>query len=162
MMAKRIVPTNPVTQLPPTSEVIGADLFNRIVDLVFQEGEKEEDGKGYKLCVEAQSVSVPAEIGGTMPGFCTFGKESCIARVYFCAGLGSFKDAEWETLLELNLRAVLSGMCSGEFAEEMTTEIKVECDHLPTEKTHEILFKVRDEIGVENIAKLFGYKGGVQ
>ena len=144
---------NPVTQLPPTSAIIDADLFNRIIDLVYEKGEEDDDHSGYKLRTDTHVVIVPAQIDGTMPGFCTLGNESRVTRVYLCAGLGSFKDDEWETVLELNLNAFFSGMVPDEFEKEMIGELHVACDHLPVEKRQEIFFKVRDEIELEDIKK---------
>jgi len=158
MKAKQKIPPNPVTQLPPTSGIIDAGLFSHTCDFVYENGKKE--GDSYVLRTGSWTVFVPLKIGAEMPGLLTMGAHSRIARLYICAGLGDFKSEYLEDILYANTRAVLSGLVPEEFAEELLEEIEVETSHLPTEKTREIAFKVRDEIGVDKIAEVFGYKGG--
>jgi len=160
-MATKTIPTNPVIQLPPVSGIIDADLFSSTYDFVYENGKKEKDDS-YVLRTDSFVVYVPTKIDAKMPGLFTMGAHSRITRLYICAGLGDFKSEYFEELLYANAHAVLSGLVPEDFAEELKEEIEVETSHLPNEKNQEILFKVRDEIGVDKIAEVFGWKRGDQ
>jgi len=146
-------PSAALPQLPSTSGIIDAELFSRTCDFVYENGKKE--GDSYVLRTGFWAVFVPLKIGAEMPGLFTMGAHSRITRLYICAGLGDFNSDYLEDILYANTRAVLSGLVPGDFAEEMVEEIEFETSHLPAEKTREIVFKVRDEIGPEKIREMF-------
>ena len=160
-MARQKIPPNPVIQLPPVSGIIDADLFSRTYDFVYENGKKEKDDS-YVLRTDSFIVYVPTKIDAKMPGLFTMGAHSRITRLYICAGLGDFKSEYLEDIFYANTQAFLSGLVPEDFVEEILEEIEVETSQLPDEKTQEILFKVRDEIGVDKIAEVFGWKGGAQ
>ena len=161
-MADQKIPKTSVElpRLPRTSGIIGAALFSRTCDFVYENGKKE--GDSYVLRTDSWAVFVPLKIGAKMPGLFTMGAYSRITRLYICAGLGDFKSEYLEDIFYANTQAFLSGLVPEDFVEEILEEIEVETSQLPDEKTQEILFKVRDEIGVDKIAEVFGWKGGAQ
>jgi len=152
------LPSVALPQLPRTSGIIDAELFSRTCDFVYENGKKE--GDSYVLRTDSWVVFVPLKIGAEMPGLFTMGAHSRITRLYICTGLGDFNSDYLEDILYANTRTVLSGLVPGDFIGEMVEEIEFEASRLPAEKTREIVFKVRDEIGVDKIAQVFGYKGG--
>ena len=158
-MAKQKIPSNPVTELPPTSGIIDAGLFSRVHDLVIQEGKK--DGDSYFLETEQRVIFTESKPSHNNAALIVFDRERHIGRCFGCRGLQEDLSEVMEPVLEYNTFFFLSCRVGEGHYQEMLDEIEVDCSYLPTEKKREIAFKVRDEVGVDKIAELFGIKGGV-
>ena len=153
MMAKQKVHPNPVSQLPPTSGIIDAVLFNQVHDLILTTGKVDEDG--YFLQAEKKRIYAGPKLGKGNAALLTIDVASLIARVYGCRGLQDDMSECMEPCLYRNTLMFLGCRVPEEFQDEMLEEILCECSYLPDEKKREIAFRARDEIGPETIREMF-------
>ena len=153
MMAKTKILPNPVTQLPTTSGIIDAVLFNQVHDLILTTGK--EDGDAYVLETDRLIIHTDFKPTANEAIMLILDKSTLISRVYGCRGLQEDMRECMEHSLYHNTLMFLGCRVPEEFMDEMLKEIECECFFLPTEKKREIAFKARDEIGPEKIQEMF-------
>jgi len=153
MMAKTKILPNPVTQLPPTSGIIDAVLFNQVHDLILTTGK--EDGDAYFLDTGKQHIYTGAKLAKGDAALLIIDSATRIARVYGCQGLQEDMKECIEPCLYNNTLMFLGCRVPEQFQDEMLEEIQCECSFLPDDKKREIAFKARDEIGPEKIREMF-------
>ena len=146
-------PSVALPQLPRTSGIIDAVLFNQVHDLILKHGKK--DGDAYVLETARLVIHTGLELTVNEAVLLICDKTTLITRIYGCQGLQEDMSEYMEHCLYGNTFVVLDSRVPVQFHDEILEEISCEGSYLPTEKKREIAFKVRDEIGPEKLQEMY-------